>query len=1133
MAPAKPSKSTAQPPLSPGDTSAPLADYFFISGIESSQVYEERTINAVALPAAPVEDTIDEDKALETSNEARPTTPGSPTETAKRRSRYSFEARKSIGSIINTVDPPTPASNRSSTTIKGVAANGNGSSNGISGLSDDAFEQALKKFASERDSFLEDIHISAGTVPTPTQRRPRPRTVRVTQDENALSAAGLKSGVGSLRRRLSTMNSMKKQPSTATRQASVRTTKRLSGYNSVIPTPQPFSTSPEMHPLKRRYEPVLLDRYPTKTMMDESKRRKPFPDYVPMFAFPNDVTVVSSDERPRSTWHGFAMTNQDNSKLYGVCVIIWVPLSQAASEALERQCEEWRRANMSGEERELASSLGERLSGERAKLSRLLAELPGMASGSEERESLEDEISAVEEKIGLMTDLLRPVRHGAASKIDGLTEGDTGFWIPRSYGILGRDASLVSFWKEWLKAIVVPMTNGAIMRVPPSSPKVGIWQPLERYVVNLCVEALCPITSLTQVEVAIRDLRLYARKEAVNEIPGSRNTDLFALFRCLTLPNIMMLFEYALAESRIIFLSSHTAMLQLACSALTSLLYPLKWSGVLIPVLPARLIQALEAPCPYIIGVERRYEKLEFPTDDFCMVDLDEDVIESTAPPTPLPRPQRRKLQALLQVAAPHHNRYGVPVGPPPYAQETFPRDAFSSESPQVFMPNAAPSTLASYVSESSTTFGETTSAHSTATVFNAFLLSRDQSQGVDRPSTSSTGSGTNGSQSSRRSPPSPTAPSPVSSNFPSTPTSRNDSGFNLQASLREKRSGHFADGLARRNSTVHSLFTARNPLGDKTNSQQFGFDRISTIRRPSQPNISGHHPTLSTSTLGNGNGTGTSNYAPSVYAQSTLAASTVMPQMMMQPVRDNETTKWIEGHCLLRRTKDGRSTCTICDERCEEESFRCSGCGITVHFRCLGSVCLVCPIAFRADQIRAAFVRCFASLFYTYRKFLHPASGDRRKAGMIYHFNMDQFLRSVPHGDSEYMHLLRQTQAFNEFIHEREAARAEDPSIKLFDEIILSKRNRGKQSFFGKSTTSFLSDSSDHLWRSALATPPTSRLPGDRTAVSGRIPAKLDPTLMKEPRSIQGAPRLQQVRAKRKPVASMLGLTSQTSADT
>jgi len=203
--------------------------------------------------------------------------------------------------------------------------------------------------------------------------------------------------------------------------------------------------------------------------------------------------------------------------------------------------------------------------------------------------------------------------------------------------------------------------------------------------------------------------------------------------------------------------------------------------------------------------------------------------------------------------------------------------------------------------------------------------------------------------------------------------------------------------------------------------------------------------------------------------------------------------------------------------------------CGITAHHRCLNGVTLVCPTAFRSDQVRAAFVRCFASLFYTYRRFLHPASGERRKAGMVYHFNMDQFLKSVPHGDSEYMAMLRETQGFNEFIHERESTRGEDPSIKLFDEIISSKRNRSRTGFFSKSHTGFLTDTSDHLWRSASATLPTSREPGDMKTATGRIPAKLDPTLMREPRAIQGVPRLQQARTKRKPVASMLGLSSQS----
>ncbi|KAF2085898.1 dDENN domain-containing protein [Saccharata proteae CBS 121410] len=1076
----------AVPPPSADSSNQPLADYFFISGIESSQVYDEHRANGAAAP--PAESTIEEDSALETKN-ITVTRPASQDGLTK---RFSYDTRKSISSVIGpgNGEPGPTASNRSSATIKGVQTVGG------SGLTEEDFDNALRKFAAERENFLEEIQFSAGTIAKENKPRPRPKTQRIVNDE----LGGLSAGIGSIRRRISVMSSMKRSPSMI-RNPSIRTSKRLSGYNSVVPSPQPFHRDPKMHPLKRRYEPVLLDRYPPKNMVDELKRRNPFPDYVPMFAFPNDVSVVSSDERPRSTWHGFAMTNGDGSKLHGICLTIWVPLNPVAAEELERQCEEWRRANMTPEERELAGSLGERLALERAKLSRLLAELPTVPSGSEDREQLEDDISAVEEKIGLMNDLLRPVRHGAASKIDGLTDGDTGLWIPRVYGVLGRDGGMTSFWKEWLKAVVTPMTNGGIMRVPASSPKIGMWAPLERYVVNLCAEALSPISSITQVELAVRELKMYARKEAVNELPGSRNTDLYALFRSLSLHNVVTLFEYVLAEGRIILLSSHTSMLHLVSAAITHLLYPLKWAGVFIPVLPARLVQAIEAPCPYIVGIERRYEGVELPEDDFVMVDLDNDVIESTAPPPAMPRQQRRKLMSLLQLAAPHHIKYGVPVGPPAYAVDAYPHDSFSSENPSIFNHRAPRSTLATYVSLNSASFGAVGSVVAPRSlVFNAFLQSRSESsKGNERPSTSSTIK-TNGSPPSPGSSTSPT--SGAFSAFPSTPISRSDSGYALQASLREKRSGHF-DSMSRRSSS-------------------FGVERMNTLRRPSQPYL-GHSSSMSTSTLST-EIRAPSSYAPSVYAQSTLAASTIMPGMVVQPVRSSDTTQWVEGHCLQWRPSDERATCSVCDDKSDDGIFRCSSCSVCVHSRCAHQVSLVCPAVFHPDQIRAAFVRCFASLFYTYRRYLHPASGDQKKSGMIYRFNMEGFVRSMPAENMEYMAVLQQTQAFNEFIHERESKRSDDPTIRLFDQIILSKKNRGRTSLFSKSSTDFLNDTSDHLWRSAAATPPNSRVAGDHRQVVSRIPAKLDPALMKEPRVIQGVPRMPQTKAKRKPIPSMLG---------
>jgi hypothetical protein len=1010
-------------------SSVPLADYFWIAGVESV-AYDDGPQSEL-----PVDTTIAEDGEPENSpainGQYRPVgARHSRHNSANRLSKISLDGCSTNSSTLEDLEGNT-RSNRSSATIRpGKALPPNGSNGQVeedSGqtlrMGDVDFDRALIKFAAEREDFLDDLTFSAGAR---VQARPpmvNPRAERIRADDGIPSGriSPLKSLRGSIRRKISfkEMNSSRKQNNSSragassraglfasltlhpnlnpgtnqdTMAGSVRTTRRLSNYNSVIPPPEPLNADPDMHPLKRRFEPVLLDRYPPKNAPDETAHRGKFPDYVPMFAFPNDIQIVSSDDRPRSTWHGFTMTGQDNSKIYGISIIIWTALAADVAEEIEIKCEQWRQNHMSNEERELAASLGIRLAGERTHLSQLLSKLPTIPSGSDARDRLEDEISTVEEKIALMTDMLRPLRHGAASKIEGLTAGESGLWVPRAYGILGKDTANMSFWKEWLKAVIVPMTDGAILRVPPSSPRVGRWQPLERYVVNLCTEAFSPLVSKTQVELGIREVKLFARKEAVNELPGSRTIDLYALFRCLSLENVVALFEYAMSESRIIFLSSHTSMLHLACHALANLLYPLKWASIFIPVLPARLVSALDAPCPYIVGVERRYEQIEFPDDDYVLVDLDRDTIDATSPPHRLPRQQRRKLMSLLQVAAPHRIRYGVVEGPPPYAIESFPYDAFSSENGTNFVTNPPASTLGKWVSQNSSTFGEPTVASEIrAPLFNAFSSASTDASKSDRPGTS---------KSSRTSPRS--SVSPVSTNFPpmpttpSTPISRSDSGFALTSTLREKRSGHFGEEKIRRSSS-------------------FGMDKFQSMHRPSLPYLNGHQTNLSISGISMDSQASASyggGYAPSTYAQSTLAASTIMPNMQIQPVHNTETTVWVEGHCFNLNRKDTSSVCTICDEKADNEGmYQCTACKTLSHGRCLGVVSLVCPEAFHADRVRAAFVRCQASLLYTYRKHLGRPSKQQKSNGQLYAFDMDGFIKSLPHEQQAYVSMMRDTQ--------------------------------------------------------------------------------------------------------------------------
>ena len=148
--------------------------------------------------------------------------------------------------------------------------------------------------------------------------------------------------------------------------------------------------------------------------------------------------------------------------------------------------------------------------------------------------------------------------------------------------------------------------------------------------------------------------------------------------------------------------------------------------------------------------------------------------------------------------------------------------------------------------------------------------------------------------------------------------------------------------------------------------------------------------------------------------------------------------------------------------------------------------------------------------------------------------------------------HGLTRVAAFNEFIHERERTSSAQPAIRLFDEIILAKKARGRPAFssglsrlstirvsHGASTgfsgpsktpriPSFLGDTSDHIWRTASVPVPSAKFPGDYRAVVTRIPTRLDPSLMREPRAIQGVPRPEQGRVRgliRKQVPSMIGM--------
>ena len=100
-------------------------------------------------------------------------------------------------------------------------------------------------------------------------------------------------------------------------------------------------------------------------------------------------------------------------------------------------------------------------------------------------------------------------------------------------------------------------------------------------------------------------------------------TKVALLFKQLGIRNVLWLIMAALTEQKILFHSDSFARLTDSCTALTALLYPLRYSHVFIPILPTSLIEVLSTPTPFIMGVHSVHEREIQEVLDTIVVDLD------------------------------------------------------------------------------------------------------------------------------------------------------------------------------------------------------------------------------------------------------------------------------------------------------------------------------------------------------------------------------------------------------------------------------------------------------------------------------------------------------------------------------
>lgn len=114
-----------------------------------------------------------------------------------------------------------------------------------------------------------------------------------------------------------------------------------------------------------------------------------------------------------------------------------------------------------------------------------------------------------------------------------------------------------------------------------------------------------------------------------NQLPLS-NFSYLPLFTCLSVSNVLVLMGCLLQETRVALVSKHYALIGPVSEALLSLLFPFHWQGMYLPILPYSMLEILDAPVPYLVGLHSRYLR-EVPVESrpqgVVFVDLDCDEV--------------------------------------------------------------------------------------------------------------------------------------------------------------------------------------------------------------------------------------------------------------------------------------------------------------------------------------------------------------------------------------------------------------------------------------------------------------------------------------------------------------------------
>ncbi|KAJ8767455.1 hypothetical protein K2173_017499 [Erythroxylum novogranatense] len=150
---------------------------------------------------------------------------------------------------------------------------------------------------------------------------------------------------------------------------------------------------------------------------------------------------------------------------------------------------------------------------------------------------------------------------------------------------------------------------------------------------------------ITSLEFAEAHSALMAEEEAV----ALSTWAVACICGSLRLENVLTLFAGALLEKQIVVVCSNLGILSALVLSIIPLIRPYQWQSLLMPILPDDMLDFLDAPVPYIVGVKNKTSEVQSKLTNVILVDANKNQVRSPN------IPQLPKQKELFSCLSPYH----------------------------------------------------------------------------------------------------------------------------------------------------------------------------------------------------------------------------------------------------------------------------------------------------------------------------------------------------------------------------------------------------------------------------------------------------------------------------------------------